>query len=80
MSRESGSPSSEAARELVSAFSPCHALCQWVVTKYLLCMPLYKGDPLGPYELRAADSTFDATVAEPRMIGRMVAPVAVLIR
>ncbi len=20
-------------RELVSAFSPCHALCQWVVTK-----------------------------------------------
>ena len=25
----------EGARELVSAFSPCHALCQWVVTKYL---------------------------------------------
>ncbi len=28
-------PRAEGARELVSAFSPCHALCQWVVTKYL---------------------------------------------
>jgi hypothetical protein len=28
-------PRAEGARELVSAFSPCHALCQWVMTKYL---------------------------------------------